>query len=197
MSCARRLLKYASPATQRADATLSRICERRIDFVFRAGPQHIQPQAKHLGGAPRFGLDSLRRRASRIHQNGNGVATRNHLVEQLKALCCETRIEIAHAGEIAARSVQTGHEAGGDRVDAADKHDRDRRRCRLGRECRREIGRSDDCDLAVDEIGGKLRQSLIAAFGPAIFDCDVLVLDKASLTQALAKSGHQVRSQFG
>src|SRR5262249_23557873 len=34
-----------------------------------------------------------------------------------------------------------------------------------------------------DEVGGELRQSLIAALGPAIFDRDVLVLEKASLAQ--------------
>jgi len=51
---------------------------------------------------------------------------------------------------------------GGDRIDAADEHDRDRRRCRLGRKCRREECRCNDRDLAIDELGGELRQSLIA-----------------------------------
>src|SRR5215831_6484859 len=111
-------------------------------------------------------------------------------MQQLKSLCCETRIEIAHPGEIASRSGETGHQAGRDRIDAADEYDGDRRRCSLGRNRRREVCRSDDRYLAVDEFRGKLRQSFIAALGPAVFDRDVLVLDKAGLTQALAESGH-------
>src|SRR5262249_2123459 len=132
----------------------------------------------------------------RIHQNDNAAATRDDLLKQLKPLCCETCIEIAHPGEISPRPVQARHEAGRDRVDTTDEHDWDRRRCRLGRKCRWKVCCSDDCDLAIDEIDGPLRQSLIMAFGPMIFDRDVLVLYEASLTQALAESGHHVRSQF-
>jgi hypothetical protein len=47
----------------------------------------------------------------------------------------------------------------------------------------------DDCHAATNQIGRQFRQSVIAPFGPAIFDCRVLTLDVASFLEALTKRG--------
>ena len=49
----------------------------------------------------------------------------------------------------------------------------------LGREGGKRIRSGDHCDLAANQVGGQLRQAVILILGEAIFDRDVLTLDKA------------------
>ena len=48
---------------------------------------------------------------------------------------------------------------------------------------------SNQIDLAADEIGGHRRQPVILAFGPAVFDGDVLPLGEAGFFQSVKKRG--------
>jgi hypothetical protein len=50
---------------------------------------------------------------------------------------------------------------------------------RFCRQCRRGADRLKHVDLAADEIGGYLWQSIKVALGPAVFDGHVLPLDVA------------------
>jgi hypothetical protein len=45
--------------------------------------------------------------------------------------------------------------------------------------------RSNYCYLTADEIGRQCRQPIILAFGPAVFDSDVLALDMSGVGQTL------------
>jgi translation elongation factor EF-G len=50
----------------------------------------------------------------------------------------------------------------------------------------------DHGHLAVNEVRGELRQPIVAALCPAIFDPDVATLDEARVLQATAKAGDEV-----
>ena len=64
---------------------------------------------------------------------------------------------------------------------------------RLGGQSRRRTpGRSDHCHVTTNQIGGKLRQSIVFSFRPAIVDCDVLAFDVASFLQPLAECGREM-----
>src|SRR5262249_46785091 len=57
--------------------------------------------------------------------------------------------------------------------------------------------RHDDGDLTANEIGRQRRHPVILALSPAILDCDVSALDKASFLQAAAEASHQMRERTG
>src|SRR6516162_5234556 len=98
--------------------------------------------------------------------------------------------------QIAARPIEAGDEAQPDRVFADAEGDRDRRRCRLGCECRSGTsGRNDYCYLPVNQFGCQLRQPLELTLSPAIFDRHVLALDIAGVLEALAECAHTVRKR--
>src|SRR5262249_5632660 len=74
--------------------------------------------------------------------------------------------------------------------------DRDRRRCRLGCECRSGTsGRNDYRYLPANQFGRQLRQPLELTLSPAIFDRHVLALDIAGVLDALAECAHTVRKR--
>src|SRR6516164_1126825 len=118
--------------------------------------------------------------------------------QELHALGGQSHGEVTHAGDVAARTIEARHQTELDRVGANVKHDWDRRGCGLGRNRRGAGARCDDhAHAAGDEVGGQRRQSLIVAIGPAEFEDDVLALDKACLSKALAEGRHSVSALSG
>src|SRR5262249_26542594 len=100
------------------------------------------------------------------------------------------------AGRISARATEACDEAIPDRVATAGENDRNRRGCRLGRECRAwSTGCDDHRHLTANQVCGQPRQPIVVALRPAIFDCHVLTLDEAGLFQALAERGYRVRKR--
>src|SRR6516164_11103033 len=98
--------------------------------------------------------------------------------------------------QIAARPIEARNkpELHGVRGDAED--DRDRRRCRLGCECRSGTsGRNDYRYLPANQFGRQLRQPVVLLICPAIFDRHVLALDIAGVLEALAECAHTVRKR--
>ena len=119
----------------------------------------------------------------------------NEFVQQRQPLRRRVGIEPADPGHVPARPIETGDEAGLDRVAADVEDDRDRRGCRLGGEGRTETaGRRDHGHLALNQVGRQCRQSIALPFRPTIFDRDIAALDIAGLLQPLAKGG-QVRHE--
>src|SRR5262245_25947984 len=89
-------------------------------------------------------------------------------------------------------------EAEPDGVVTCDEHDRDCRRCGLGRECRWVTSRRGDYgNPSANQIGRKLRQPVVLSLRPAVFDRDVLALHEARLVQPLAKSAQTVPQLLG
>src|SRR5262249_55207228 len=100
--------------------------------------------------------------------------------------------------QIAALPIEAGDEAQPDRVFAGAEDDRDRRRCRLGCECRGGTsGRNHYRYLPANQFGRQRRQPLELPLSPAIFDRHVLALDIAAVLEALAECAHTVRKRVG
>src|SRR5262249_46552021 len=94
-----------------------------------------------------------------------------------------------HAGRITARLIQAGDEAELYRIAARGEDNRNRTSRGLCNAHGRSAGRSDDRDLAMNEVGRLRRQSLVSAFRPAILDRHVLAIYVAGFLQSLAKRG--------
>ena len=72
-------------------------------------------------------------------------------------------------------------------IAAASEYDRNGRGCIFCRVCRA-AGCCDHVDLTADEIGGQCRQSVVAAFCPAVFDSHVFSLSVADFSRSLTES---------
>src|SRR5206468_1532134 len=102
------------------------------------------------------------------------------------------------SGHVAAGMAETLDESELYRILAAAENDRNGLSRRFGGDRRRQAaGRDDHGDLALDQLGGELRQQVRAAFGPAVFDREVLTVDVAAFLQALAESFDEMRAFVG
>ena len=92
-----------------------------------------------------------------------------------------------YARHIAAGLVEAGDEAKLDRVVASYKYNRNSRGRRLCCACGRKAHCSDYCYLTMNKIGRQRRHPIILTSSPAIFDHDVLALEKACLDQTFSE----------
>src|SRR5215831_2263618 len=114
-------------------------------------------------------------------------------MQKLQPLCSKRHAEIGNAGDVATGPVKVCDEAGLHGVAGGAEHDRDRRRCALGCECRRHAeGRGDEGDSAANEVGCQFRQAIGVVMRPPELDGQVLALDVAALAQSLAESSHSI-----
>jgi hypothetical protein len=165
---------------------VARICE--IDLLAESGSRRL-----HL-------LDArLRSRIGRVDERRQPAGAGPQLMQQPQPLCTELLGEVAHAGQIAARPIETGDQTKFDRVAAHAEHDRNRRCRGFGsqRRANAAAGQSDDIDSAADEIGDQCRQALVAGVAEAVFDRDVVALDVAGLRQTLAERHLALRVGIG
>ena len=110
----------------------------------------------------------------RVDQHANAHGGRHQLAQQLEALCYQFAGEIVDAGRVAARTGEARDETERDGVLVHGEDNGDRVGGRLGRQCRRcSDGRDHHGDVAVNQIGGQRRQSIIVVLCPAILDGDV------------------------
>src|SRR5215475_3463461 len=129
----------------------------------------------------------------RIEQHGYALGTRYQLAKQLHAFCHQVSGEEVDTSGIAARSIEARHQTELDRVTAHAEHDWDRRSRSLGRLCGGGRARRDNhAQRTANEIGRKLRQSIVSAFRPAVFERHVLTVDVTGLSESLPERGHIV-----
>lgn len=83
---------------------------------------------------------------------------------------------------------QAGDEAESDRIARCREDNRNVRGGCFRRQCCRRTGGGNDRYLSPDQIGRELGQAFIVVFCPAIFDDNILTLDKAHLVQARRNS---------
>jgi len=118
-------------------------------------------------------------RTVRIHKQRNCPGLRKQIAQQFESLGGELGEEDAQARGVAARSGEALHQSSLDRVVADLEDDRDRRGCAFRCAGGRRPEGGDQINLARDEIGGHGRQPVILTRGPAVFELDVLSIDKA------------------
>jgi hypothetical protein len=110
-------------------------------------------------------------------------------VQYLKALGAQRRRSDAYTSDITARSIKAGDKTVVHWVLAtADEDNRNFGGCGFGCLCRSTATSSDyHRDLTANQVGRHSRQSVVLSFCPAVFDCYVLPLDKASFAQSPLK----------
>jgi hypothetical protein len=130
----------------------------------------------------------------RIDQHAHASGCGHQFMKKFQPLRRQLAAQKIDSRQVAARPSEAGDETEPDRVIASDEDDGDRCGCRLGGECRRVTsGRGDYGNLSANQFGRKLRQPIVLALRPAVFDHYVLALDIADLLQALTKCAQTVR----
>jgi len=94
-----------------------------------------------------------------------------------------------NAGDIAARSIETGDQSHLDWVAAGTENDRDRGRGGFRRKGWRSatIRNRDDGHSVLDQVGRQIWEPTEVVLRKAVFDREVAALDKAGLAQALTE----------
>ena len=97
-------------------------------------------------------------------------------------------VQIDHAGEIAAGTVEARNEPKLDRIRSHHEDNRDRLGRRLGgAHCGRVSERDNDTHLTTDQIGRQGWQAIGLTICPAVFDQHVATFDVAAFRQSLAE----------
>jgi hypothetical protein len=104
---------------------------------------------------------------------------------------------VGHAREVTARPVQGGDESKRDWIEADLEHDRNGRGRRLCRKRRRSGSGGNQAYLTLNQIGRQCRQPLVSIAGEAVFDRNVLTLDKTAVSETLAEGGQKLRGVAG
>ena len=118
------------------------------------------------------------------HERGAREARRN-LLEHRQPLADDARLEVQHAGEIAARPRHARNEACADRIGDIDEYDRDRAALPLqpgggpSRMCEDHVG------LQADQLFGKRRNALRPGGREAIVEADIATLRPSASFQPL------------
>jgi hypothetical protein len=108
------------------------------------------------------------------------------LAQEFEPFCCQFASEPIDACQVAARPREAGDKTRVDWVFSANENNRDYHGCGLDRECG-SSGCGNHGNLAANQFGSQRRQSIDLIVGPAIFDRDIVALDKAGLLQALVE----------
>ena len=106
------------------------------------------------------------RRISGIDEHGNRVAVGITSCSSSSRFGPSSATNDAHASEVAARSVEAGNKPTLDRIEPAEKNDRNRRGCRLGYLSRGPI-RGNHGHLPTNKVGGQRRQSIVLDCPPS------------------------------
>jgi len=136
-------------------------------------------------------------RVVRVDEHTDHCEGRHQFVQQLEVLRPQRSADKGHAGQVAARLVEAGDEAGRDRVFGGREDDGDRRGRRLDRACCDTGGRDDHGHPPANQLGRQSGQAIVVILRPAVFDRQVLALDKAEILHALEERGHIGCNRFG
>src|SRR5262245_40953062 len=172
--------------------------EGGLEFSFAAGFGDVQLEPEPARGSLNLFHLRIGGRKARVKQATDHASLWDQFPQQFQPLRHHFQDEKHHARHIAAGAVEAGHEALADRVRSNHEDDRDRRRRRLCRPCRlRAAGSRDHGDRPARQLGRQRRQSISSAFGPAVIDADIAMLDIASLAQAAPERRNEVRELAG
>ena len=164
-----------------------RFREGRIEITFRAGIDNVKLQAKPSGR----GLQVFRLRVSirvgRIDEQSHDFGRWHRLMQQFQELWPDLDTQIGHACQIAARPAQARNEPDLHRIGDGSEHNGDFCGCGFDGLRRWRRQRSNQSDIAPDEIGGHGRQAIVLALRPALLDRQIPALAVTGLGETLAK----------
>jgi hypothetical protein len=114
------------------------------------------------------------------------------LAQEFQSLWSQLGGVDADARGITARAVDTGREPFPDRIKAGNEENRYRRGSPLG--CLRDhqtSGRSNQGDVAANQIGGHPPQPIVLTLGPTVLNRDILALDVSGFIQTMVERSHE------
>src|SRR6266487_734831 len=189
-------VEAAAPVLGMSIAPLQTNNEREIDSAFVVCLQWRDGHPEY--GCRRFdiGVETPGGAEIRVDEYSDGFRIRDQLVQKFESLRSQFEGKNSHSGDISTRSVETGNQPALNRIIAAQKNDRYRAGCGLGRGDRRAV-RENHGHPTVDQVRRKCRQATILVFRPAIFDRYVMTLDIAGLVEALPERGRHRRVPIG
>ena len=143
--------------------------------------------------------DGLRtRRIGGVDEDGDTGHRGHKLTQEFEPLRYQFAEQEIDTGQVAPRSGEAGHQSKLDGIFGDQEHDRNDGGRGLG--CDGWSGatmRGDERDPLANQLGRQCRQAVELVLGPAVFDRDVLALDKARLLEALAKCAQTVHKAVG
>ena len=159
-------------------------CESRVDLVAVACVESLDSQPHCAGGSRHLSQRCLGWGDSRVDEHGQIFNSRHQLKQEFQPRRCQFGRQVIEACRIAPRSGETINKTEPDRVFANAEDDWDRRRRRLGRQCRSIAEARDHGDPPSSQIGCHFRQLIQATLGPTMENSDVVALDVARVLQA-------------
>jgi hypothetical protein len=145
-------------------------------------------ESEDAGRRPQVSRQNLGITSGRIDERADDRCRRDRLVQQLHSLRFQLRAQSGHAGEVAARSIQTGDKPDLHWITAGGENDRDRCGRGLCRDCPEHItGGGNHGNLSTDQVGRQCWQPVVLLLRPTIFDRNVAAFDIAGFGKALAK----------
>ena len=179
-----------------ASGRLGNCCEGGIKFMNRCSLHDQNPPPKGFAGGLYRSQFPIGVRKIRVQQHGDDGRLGNQLVQQPQPLGRRICRYKGYARNIAARPIEVGNQTNSDRVVAGDEYDRRCSCCRLGNQRGLAVA-NDHRGLTTDQIGHQPRKPVELTVRKAVFDGDILALDKTGPGQALPECGDEVRRVGG
>src|SRR5262249_52348523 len=162
-----------------------------IDFAWGLGiqVQEVAPEfARRKLHVLLFNFDI---RSFWIAQPGNGGRRRDQLVQQLQALWLQGSVSKAHAGDIAARPVEAGHDPACNGIAAGDEHDRYRRGGSPSR-AHGDLLTDNHGYMPAHQVRHQFRESIELVLCPSELDRYVVAVDEIGFLQAVAERRYPI-----
>src|SRR5215472_4641367 len=117
------------------------------------------------------------------------MQTGDYLAQEFELFASSVGHLTRQSRDIAARSRQARDDAGADWIASRREHDRNDRRCLFCRKGWWSVVSKDDIDVHPNEIVCEPGQTLVASFGPTVFDRKIAAFDPAQFAHSLHKCG--------
>ena len=162
--------------------------------MFRARIEYEDANAEGARHSGRL-LRVIRARIGWIDEIGNRSSRRHHFLQQLGAFAYDFEVQKTHAGDVAARPIETGNETDADRVVYRREYDGNGPSRSFSSERRgRAAGRKQGGHAQVNEFGRQNRQPVVVALRPAKGDQDILPLDESRCTDLAGRLPRRPRN---
>src|SRR5262249_27959422 len=131
-------------------------------------------------------------RTNGIDQHGYASRFGHKFLQKLDAFLTKRSSDQRKAGSITAGSIETRDQSCGNWIEPHDKDDWDRGCRNLGSKCSRWSRSDDQRNRTTNQVSRESGQTFILSVSKAIFDCNILTLDKTSFAQTAAKGYYLV-----
>src|SRR5262249_51444996 len=159
------------------EAILHEACKSGVDLQRGCGGEEFNLPSDDGCRGPHVIDRTGKRRWS--DEDGKATSFRSQFLQEPELLASKFPAHGGRAGDVAARPINAGDKTYFDWVRAKAEDNWDYCGCRFGGECRRRAPHDDHSYTSAYKFGGEFRQTVGLVVGRAVFDRQVLALDKA------------------